>query len=389
MILPFFPIQAPALDLAPMPSGVFDRVHGYAPFGLKLSGAAPASLKKAPEAMHPTYGTIKLGIHEFLAMLDGTKLYVDSNADGDLTDDPAATWAEKTFANGTKSWEGSATVELPYDGKIVPCRIGLYSMGQPNEMGYYADFALSGKISLGGKAYDALYSDPTAAWDGKSGVLMIDKDGDGKFHPGYEFYRANEPFNVGGKTYEMRGLAIVPSTKTVAERTLANSAPVDPNLKNGLVAGKAVLPFRASVMNGKKLAFPGAYRGKVVLLDFWATWCGPCMREVPNVVKAYQTYHANGFEVLGVSLDKEKAQAQIKAVTTKQGMVWDQVYDGRYFDARIAKQYGIVAIPATYLVDGDTGRILAAGDGARGEKLGFAIERALRAKGRAKPSAIL
>lgn len=378
MILPLL-LQTPTLDLSPMPSGVFDRIHGYAPFGLKLSDVKPDALKKAPEAAKPRYGILKLGVHEFLVMMDGEdRLFVDENGDGDLTNDPAVRWAKKTFANGNTGWEGAAKVDLPYAGKTMPSAIGLY--GIPEGLGYYADFALAGKATLGGKAYDVIYSDPSASWDGKQGVLMVDKDADGKFHPGYEFYRTGEPFNVAGTTYEMRGLSLAKSGKTVAERTLANSAPADPNLANGLRPGKAALPFEATTMSGRKVSFPSSYKGKVVLVDFWATWCGPCMREVPNVVKAYKTYRGKGFEVLGVSLDREKAEAQIKTVTAKQGMAWEQVYDGDYFDAKIAKQYSIKAIPATYLVDGDTGAILAAGDGARGEKLGPAIERALAAK---------
>ena len=375
--------QAPSLDLSIMPSGVFKRIGGYQPFGLKLSETKPEGLVKPPATTAPKYGTIAIGERKFLALLDGEgKLYVDSNADGDLTNDPAVAWEEKTYPNGNKGWQGSATVDLPYDGKTVPCTIGLYSTGQPNDLGYYADFALAGKATLGGKAYDVLYSDPSATWDGTKGVLMVDKDRDGKFHPGYEFYRAAEPFNVGGTTYAMKGLALAKSDKAVAERTLANSGPADPNLANGLVAGKKAFPFVATTMAGRKVSFPSSYKGKVVLVDFWATWCGPCMREVPNVVRNYRAYHGKGFEVLGVSLDKEKAEARIKTVTAKQGMTWDQVYDGNYFDARLAKQYSIKAIPATYLVDGDTGVILAAGDGARGENLGPAIERALASKKR-------
>src|SRR5271156_6014076 len=63
-------------------------------------------------------------------------------------------------------------------------------------------------------------------------------------------------------------------------------------------------------------------RGKVVLVDFWATWCGPCMREVPNVVAAYQKYHDQGFEVVGVSLDQD-SQRMI-AVAREKGMTWPQ-----------------------------------------------------------------
>ncbi|MGV3614571.1 MAG: TlpA family protein disulfide reductase [Fimbriimonas sp.] len=373
--------QAPSLDLSLMPSGLFKRIGGYIPYGLKLSEERPPSLKKAPEGAKPRYGTLKVGDRSFLVLLDGANtLYVDSNADGDLTNDPKAEWAKKTFANGSEGWEGSATVELVYKGKATACAIGLYGTDRENELGYYQDFALTGKATLGGKAYDAIYSDSSTQWDGRAGLLMIDKDANGAFHPGLEFYPVDKPFNIAGTTYEMKGLGLVRSTKKVAERTPENSAPPDPNLGNGLRPGKAALAFQATTMSGKPVSFPSSYKGKIVLIDFWATWCGPCMREVPGLVKAYDAYRDKGFEVLGVSLDREKATEGIRSVTAKHGMTWEQIYDGNFFDSKLAKQYGIKSIPATYLVDGDTGKILAMGNDLRGERLAATIEKALAAK---------
>ncbi|RYG25250.1 hypothetical protein EON82_07855, partial [bacterium] len=215
--------QAPTLDLTLMPSGLFDRIHGYMPYGLKLTDTKPETLTKAPATSAPKYGTIKVGERAFLALLDGKdKLYVDSNGNGDLTDDPAPKWALKKFANGNEGWEGQASVDLTYGGNTTPVTIGLYGTGQPNDLGYYMDFALSGKATLGGKAYDVIYNDPTGAFDGKSGILLIDKDANGTFHPGFEFYRVAEPFSVAGTTYEMSGLGLKVSTKKVPERTLEN-----------------------------------------------------------------------------------------------------------------------------------------------------------------------
>ena len=98
-------------------------------------------------------------------------------------------------------------------------------------------------------------------------------------------------------------------------------------------------------------------RGKVVLIDFWASWCRPCRMENPNVVKTYRQYHDQGFEVYSVSLDRDKA-SWIKAIEAD-GLIWpNHVSDLGYWQSQAAKIYGVSSIPATFLIDKD-GRIIA------------------------------
>lgn len=97
-------------------------------------------------------------------------------------------------------------------------------------------------------------------------------------------------------------------------------------------------------------------RGKVVLIDFWASWCGPCRRENPNVVRVYNKYKDKGFEILGVSLDRTKA-SWLKAIE-KDGLEWLHVSDLKYWQSIAAKSYGVSAIPHTVLLDQE-GKILA------------------------------
>jgi thiol-disulfide isomerase/thioredoxin len=90
-------------------------------------------------------------------------------------------------------------------------------------------------------------------------------------------------------------------------------------------------------------------RGKVVIVDFWATWCAPCMEMVPLVVQTYNDLHSKGLEVIGVSLDQDKSS--VVAVTKAQGMVWPQYFDGKMWDNEISSRYGISSIPAMWLIN--------------------------------------
>ncbi len=99
-----------------------------------------------------------------------------------------------------------------------------------------------------------------------------------------------------------------------------------------------------------------SFRGKYVLVDFWASWCGPCREENPNVVNAYKNYHSDAFEILGVSLDNNKEQ-WIKAIE-KDHLQWKQGSDLKAWNSRVVGEFGIRGIPFNMLLDPD-GKIIA------------------------------
>lgn len=138
---------------------------------------------------------------------------------------------------------------------------------------------------------------------------------------------------------------------------LGQGVPVALDAPEKTKIGKEAPDFAQKTPEGQDFKL-SSLRGKYVLVDFWASWCGPCRRENPNVVKAYQKYKEKGFTILGVSLDNPgQKEAWLKAIAKDQ-LEWTQVSDLKGWDNGVAKIYGIRSIPANFLLD-PSGKIIA------------------------------
>ncbi len=140
--------------------------------------------------------------------------------------------------------------------------------------------------------------------------------------------------------------------------------------------GDTIPSINSTDLQGKRVRLTD-YKGKVLLIDFWATWCPPCRAEVPGVVKTYKKYNKQGFEILGVSLDRDKAA--LTKYIRENDMAWRQVYDTEAKGA-LSSKFKVQFIPTVYLVDGTTGKVLSVNP--RGESLEPALVAALKKRAR-------
>ena len=124
------------------------------------------------------------------------------------------------------------------------------------------------------------------------------------------------------------------------------------------------MELKGDLLDGKPFDQKGL-AGKVVLVDFWATWCGPCIAEIPNMLEQYEKYHDKGFEVVGISLDEEKDK--VDAFVAENKIPWPIIYAGKGWQDPVAQFYGISGIPQLILIGRD-GNVISTN--ARGEKLG-------------------
>ncbi len=284
----------------------------------------------------------------------GYTLYADLNANGDLSDDLPQRFEQKDgkysllFRATAHEARKESAESYPVIFKLVVSQITPPGQSEPKLcLLHYGNTRRRGTLQIGNQQMTFSLIGSGGIYNESYNNVGFDLDGDGKLDSKTERYLISEKYvNVGETSYEFvvdrygRSLTLNPLTEKLPPRAI-------------LLPGYSAPDFSFTDLDGKKRKLSD-YRGKVVLLDFWGTWCGPCVAAMPKLVEVYEKLHAQGFDILGV--DSNDAEEKLRAFMTEKKMPWAQTMEAE--QGQIHKLYRIVGWPTYYLIGRD-GHIIA------------------------------
>ncbi len=332
-------------------------------------------MTKKPDGLSPQarFGVnFVLGGRNRAWILDGDDahgyiFYADINGNGDLGDDPPYRFELKDgkyslrLQLAAKSEDGAKT--YPVIMKIVIDRIA-----PPGKADKQLALLMNGRtrrhgqflFESGGSPLPFIIMGANGIYNWDYDWIYFDMDRDGTFNPDVEGYQISEKYvNIGEVTYEF---AVDRYGRSVTLTPLAEKRPA----RAILLAGYPAPEFDFVDLQGVSRRLVD-YRGKVVLLDFWGTWCGPCVASVPGLVAVYEKYRAKGFEIIGIA--SGDTREKLLAFTAEKRMNWPQTIESD--NGPIATLYRITGWPSYFLIGAD-GRIVVAAPG--GEEIDIAGE---------------
>lgn len=317
------------------------RLHPDRPAGLSYSGPAFPLL---------LWGQIPLGEARYALVLGVSEmgvpgLWLDGNRDGVIETEELLPGGR---GEGFYLWRTTLRAAPPGGDRYE------YPLGVlwPEGRGYVyliGGAPRQGLFTTDGGEYPLvlLDGDLDGVFGSDQDFYAVDTDRDGTIYggmDGHEHFALDEAFTIGDKSF--RPARIAPDGSSL---TLEETEYVPP--KPPLIPGSPAPDFSFTPFRGGEPVSLSDLRGQVVLLDFWATWCGPCMQELPNVISLYREFHQQGFEIIGISLDT--SESDLRSVLEEQEIPWPQCFDGQGWDSEIAALYRIYGIPATLLLDRD------------------------------------
>jgi len=387
---------------------------GYMPTPLAMVEKKPAGVVKEPAYVGtPRYGVIRVGNgpnSDTLVALDGsaddTRLYVDTNQNGDLSDDSDGSWDVVKDISGAKVTFATRAVQASWGTPTEEKETGLYHLfifRRPDTPGInYAKISgRMGTVELGetsdtdGRTYrivlaentnDGLFTVPAKGDLTRRPVeVYVDLDGDGTFQgvvtteDGKEFrsperFNLADPFRIDGHWYvarpsisgaELTFTAVEPPGSDLA--ALQKPVEVRPMLEPGVPAPG----FTVETPEGEPLSLAD-FKGKVVILDFWATWCGPCLQSMPGLERLYQRIKSRDVEVLSLSVyDDRDSFNQFIAANRDTKYSFTFAFDPaeRGSEESVAgRKYNVPGLPTLYVIDRE-GKVAAAFVGSQEDKL--------------------
>ncbi|MCB8933274.1 MAG: TlpA family protein disulfide reductase [Fimbriimonadaceae bacterium] len=369
------------------------NMMGYMPSGQALVDEKPKGIAKEPPYNgKPLYGAFQVGngprCVTYFAVDEAPgqtgRLFVDLNQNGDLTDDGPPTWDEAKEIDGIVSYSKAVEVHASWGSPISEEESGTYTLflykrdGDPR-VGWTKFSAREGRLTLHGKPHrlllvengsDGIFTVPKQGDRTRRPIeLMVDLNDDGLF-TGYaetrdgktmrvrERFSIDRPFELDGQWWDAMPsisgaqLTLVPSAPPGA----GSEAPQAPVEEKSLLAAGTVAPdFVAQTPDGKPIRLSD-FKGKVVILDFWATWCGPCKESMPGLQKIYDRVRDQGVVVL--SLNVLDAKAPFDAWIAKNGgttYTFTFAFDpaGRGKESIPTSKYNVSGIPTMYVIGRD------------------------------------